>query len=60
LGTKESLKLRVLPEHLADQFKDAVLHQVLATPVIVMAVENAALNAIKPFLDTGRARSIPK
>lgn len=51
LGTKGTFTLRVLPEHLANRFKDAMLPQVLATPVMIMAMENAALNAIKPFLE---------
>jgi fluoroacetyl-CoA thioesterase len=55
LGTKGSFTLRVLPEHLADRFKDTMLPQVLATPVMIMAMENAALNAIKPFLDAGES-----
>src|SRR6201999_1927340 len=49
-GTKGTFTLRVLPEHLANQFKDAMLPQVLATPVMIMAMENAALNAVRPFL----------
>jgi fluoroacetyl-CoA thioesterase len=55
LGTTGTFTLRVLPEHLANQFKDAMLPQVLATPVMIMAMENAALNAIKPFLDAGES-----
>jgi fluoroacetyl-CoA thioesterase len=55
LGTKGTFTLRVLPEHLADRFKDTMLPQVLATPVMIMAMENAALNAIKPFLDAGES-----
>jgi fluoroacetyl-CoA thioesterase len=43
----------VAPEHLANRFKDATLPAVLATPVMIMAMENAALEAIKPYLDTG-------
>jgi fluoroacetyl-CoA thioesterase len=54
-GTKGTFTLRVLPEHLANQFKDAMLPQVLATPVMIMAMENAALNAIRPFLDVGES-----
>jgi fluoroacetyl-CoA thioesterase len=55
LGAKGSFTLRVRPEHLANQFKDAMLPQVLATPVMIMMMENAALNAIRPFLDLGES-----
>jgi fluoroacetyl-CoA thioesterase len=55
LGTKGTFTLGVRPEHLADRFKDTMLPQVLATPVMIMAIENAALNAIKPFLDAGES-----
>jgi fluoroacetyl-CoA thioesterase len=55
LGTKATFMLRVLPEHLANRFKDAMLPQVLATPVMIQAMENAALNAIKPFLEAGES-----
>ena len=55
LGTKGTFTLRVLPEHLANQFKDAMLPQVLSTPVMILAMENAALNAIRPFLEEGES-----
>jgi fluoroacetyl-CoA thioesterase len=55
LGAKGSFTLRVLPGHLANQFKDAMLPQVLATPVMIMMMENAALNAIRSFLDPGES-----
>jgi fluoroacetyl-CoA thioesterase len=55
LGTKATFTLRVLPEHLANQFKDAMLPPVLATPVMVLAMENAALNAIRPVLEEGES-----
>ena len=55
LGAKGTFALRVLPEHLANQFKDAMLPPVLATPVMITMMENAALNAIKPYLDAGES-----
>ncbi|MBV8649852.1 MAG: thioesterase family protein [Alphaproteobacteria bacterium] len=54
-GTTGSFTLTVKPEHLASQFKDSTLPGVLATPVMIMIMENAALNAIKPFLDPGES-----
>jgi fluoroacetyl-CoA thioesterase len=51
LGTKGSFTLRVLPEHLANRFKDSMLPQVLATPFMILMMENAALNAIRSYLD---------
>ena len=55
LGAKGTFTLRVLPQHLANQFKDAMLPQVLATPVMIMIMENAALNAIRSYLDAGES-----
>jgi predicted thioesterase len=43
----------VAPEHLANRFKDAMLPAVLATPVMIMAMENAALEALKPYFEPG-------
>lgn len=54
-GTQGSFTMVVLPEHLANRFKDATLPAVLSTPVMIMAMENAALNAIKPFFDRGES-----
>ncbi|HEX9275660.1 MAG TPA: thioesterase family protein [Casimicrobiaceae bacterium] len=53
VGAKGSFSLTVAPEHLASRFKDATLPPVLATPVMIMVMENAALNAIKPCLEAG-------
>jgi fluoroacetyl-CoA thioesterase len=53
LGAKGSFSLVVTPEHLANRFKDAMLPPVLATPVMIMVMENAALNAMKPYFDAG-------
>src|SRR5438876_7689755 len=55
VGAKGSFSLLVQPEHLADRFKDATLPPVLATPVMIMVMENAALNAIRAYLDPGES-----
>ena len=55
LGTKGTFTLRVEPGHLANQFKDAMLPPVLATPVMILIMENAALNAIRSFLESGES-----
>jgi fluoroacetyl-CoA thioesterase len=54
-GAEGVFTLTVAPQHLANQFKDAALPPVLATPVMIMMMENAALNAIKPYLDAGES-----
>ncbi len=53
IGAKGSFTLVVAPDHLANRFKDAMLPPVLATPVMIMMMENAALNAVKPYLEPG-------
>jgi fluoroacetyl-CoA thioesterase len=55
IGASGSFSLVVMPEHLASHFKDVTLPPVLATPVMIMMMENAALNAIKPYLDAGES-----
>ena len=54
-GAKGAFSLVVTPEHLANRFKDATLPPVLATPVMIMIMENAALNAMKPYLGPGES-----
>jgi fluoroacetyl-CoA thioesterase len=55
IGTKATFSVVVLPEHLANQFKDAILPPVLATPVMLLFIENAALSAVRPFLEMGES-----
>ena len=55
LGAKGSFTLVVAPEHLANRFKDAMLPPVLATPIMVLAMENAALNAVRAHLEPGES-----
>ena len=55
LGTKGSYTIVVRPDHLANSFKDAILPPVLATPVMILFMENAALNAVKPFIEKGES-----
>ena len=46
---------RVEPAHLANRFKDSILPPVFSTPYLILIMENAALNAIKEFLDEGES-----
>lgn len=55
IGARGSFELVVGAEHLANRFKDASLPPVLATPVMILVMENAALNAIKPHLAAGQS-----
>ncbi|MGB2595307.1 MAG: thioesterase family protein [Pseudolabrys sp.] len=55
VGTKGTYMLRVTPAHLANQFKDAALPPVFATPMMITAMENAALNAVRSYLGPGES-----
>ncbi len=55
LGTKGTATLHVQPEHLANRFKDSILPQVFATPMMILVMENAALNAIRQYLEPGES-----
>jgi fluoroacetyl-CoA thioesterase len=55
LGAQGAFSLTVGPEHLANRFKDAILPPVLATPVMILIMENAALEALKPYLEAGES-----
>jgi fluoroacetyl-CoA thioesterase len=46
---------KVAPSDLANQFKDTALPPVFATPMMIRAMENAALNAIRDYLDPGES-----
>jgi fluoroacetyl-CoA thioesterase len=51
IGAKGSFEAVVRREDLANTFKDASLPPVLSTPVMIKFMENAALDAIRPYLD---------
>jgi fluoroacetyl-CoA thioesterase len=55
VGAKGSFSTLVLPEHLASRFKDPSLPPVLATPLMILFMENAALDAIRAYLAPGES-----
>ena len=55
IGVRGVYTLRVEPRHLANSFKDSILPPVFATPYLVLIMENAALNAIKQYLEPGES-----
>ena len=46
---------KVAASDLASQFKDTTLPPVYATPMMIRAMENAALNAIRDYLEPGES-----
>src|SRR4051794_15243551 len=55
LGAKGSFSVIITPEHLASRFKDPTLPPVLATPLMILFMENAALDAIREYLAPGES-----
>jgi len=55
VGLRGTYAITVKTEHLASQFKDAILPPVLATPIMILIMENAALNTIRDYLEPDEA-----
>ena len=55
VGVKGSFSMIVAPEHLASRFKDPTLPPVLASPLMILFMENAALDAIREYLSPGES-----
>ena len=54
-GVRGSYVLRVESRHLASTFKDSMLPPVFSTPYLILIMENAALNAVKAYLEAGES-----
>src|SRR5262249_36517818 len=54
-GAQGQYALRVESAHLANTFKDSILPPVFSTPYLILTMENAALNAIKQYLEPGES-----
>ena len=55
IGAQGQYVHRVESAHLANRFKDSILPPVLSTPYLILIMENAALNAIKQYLEAGES-----
>jgi fluoroacetyl-CoA thioesterase len=55
IGAKGRTEITVGPEHLASTVKSALLPPVLATPIMILQMENAALEAVRPYLEPGES-----
>jgi fluoroacetyl-CoA thioesterase len=51
-GARGTYLLQVASRHLANTFKDSILPPVFSTPYLILIMENAALNAVKAYLET--------
>lgn len=54
-GATGRFELIVGEQHLAASFKDPLLPRVFATPWLVLLIENAALNAVRDYLEPGES-----
>jgi fluoroacetyl-CoA thioesterase len=50
-GASGSFRLHVEFRYLANTFKDAILPPVFSTPYLILIMENAALNAVRGYLE---------
>ena len=50
-GASGSYRLHVEFRHLANTFKDSILPPVFSTPYLILIMENAALNAVRDYLE---------
>jgi fluoroacetyl-CoA thioesterase len=55
IGAQGQYVHRVESGHLANTFKDSVLPPVFSTPYLILIMENAALNAVKQYLEPGES-----
>jgi len=55
LGARGSYVLRVEPDIWRNTFKDSILPPVFSTPYLILIMENAALNAVKAYLEAGES-----
>ena len=55
IGAQGQYVHRVESAHLANRFKDSTLPPVFSTPYLILIMENAALNAIKEYLEAGES-----
>jgi fluoroacetyl-CoA thioesterase len=54
-GARGSYPLHVEFRHLANTFKDSILPPVFSTPYLILIMENAALNAVREYLEAGES-----